>query len=62
MMLLQTSRLASISILSITYGQNDLLEWAPVANEHLKEGGMTVEAMCAAAVEYSDNTAANLLL
>jgi beta-lactamase class A len=46
----------------ITYGKNDLLEWAPVAKEHLKEGGMTVEAMCAAAVEYSDNTAANLLL
>ena len=46
----------------ITYGENDLLEWAPVAKEHLKEGGMTVEAMCAAAVEYSDNTAANLLL
>jgi beta-lactamase class A len=46
----------------ITYGERDLLEWAPVAKEHLKEGGMTVEAMCAAAIEYSDNTAANLLL
>jgi beta-lactamase class A len=46
----------------ITYGENDLLEWAPVAKEHLKEGGMTVDAMCAAAVVYSDNTAANLLL
>lgn len=46
----------------ITYGESDLLEWAPVAKEHLKEGGMTVEAMCAAAVDYSDNTAANLLL
>ena len=46
----------------ITYGQNDLLEWAPVAQQHLKEGGMTVEAMCAAAIEYSDNTAANFLL
>ena len=46
----------------ITYGENDLLEWAPVAKQHLKEGGMTVEAMCAAAVDYSDNTAANLLL
>jgi beta-lactamase class A len=36
--------------------------YAPVARAHLNDGGMTVEALCAAAVEYSDNGAANLLL
>jgi beta-lactamase class A len=44
------------------YGQSDLLEYAPVAKEHVVEGSMTLEALCAAAVEMSDNTAANLLL
>jgi beta-lactamase class A len=46
----------------ITYGETDLLEYAPIAKEHVKEGAMTVAALCAAAIEYSDNTAANLLL
>ena len=46
----------------IAYGQVDLLEWAPVTKQHVKEGSMTVEALCSAAVEYSDNTAADLLL
>lgn len=46
----------------IAYSAADLLEYAPVTREHVAEGGMTVEALCAAATEYSDNTAANLLL
>ena len=41
---------------------SDLLDYAPVTRRHLKEGSMTVGALCAAAVEESDNTAANLLL
>ena len=45
----------------VRYGPKDLLEYAPVTKEHVGEG-MTVEALMAAAVEYSDNTAANLLL
>lgn len=44
------------------YRKADLLEYAPVAKAHLHEGGMTVEALCAAAVQESDNTAAVLLL
>lgn len=40
----------------------DLLEWAPVTKQHVQDENMTVDALCAAAVEYSDNTAANLLL
>jgi len=46
----------------IPYTKADLLEYAPVTKEHVNEGGMTLAALCAAAVEYSDNTAANLLL
>jgi len=46
----------------ISYTAADLLEWAPIAREHLREGSMTLDALCAAAIEYSDNTAGNLLL
>lgn len=47
---------------NIAYSSADLLEWAPVTKQHVQDGSMTVDALCAAAVEYSDNTAANLLL
>jgi beta-lactamase class A len=43
-------------------GQKEILEYAPVTKEHLKDGGMTLGALCAAAIEQSDNTAGNLLL
>ena len=46
----------------IRYGPADLLDWAPVTKEHVQQGNMTVDALCAAAIDYSDNTAANLLL
>ena len=46
----------------IPYTKADLLEYAPITREHVNEGGMTLAALCAAAVEHSDNTAANLLL
>jgi beta-lactamase class A len=46
----------------IPYGAADLLDYAPVTRAHVAEGGMTVDALTAAAVEQSDNTAANLLL
>jgi beta-lactamase class A len=46
----------------VTYGAKDILEYAPVTKEHLKDGGMTLGALCAAAIEQSDNTAGNLLL
>jgi beta-lactamase class A len=46
----------------VAYGQADLLEYAPIARQHVGEGAMPVSELCAAAIEYSDNTAANLLL
>ncbi len=46
----------------IAYGPEDLLEYAPVTRAHVAEGSMTVSDLCAAAMQVSDNTAANLLL
>ena len=46
----------------IPYTKADLLEYAPVTRAHVDEGGMTLDALCAAALQLSDNTAANLLL
>ena len=46
----------------VPYGTKEILEYAPVTKEHLKDGGMTLGALCAAAIEQSDNTAGNLLL
>jgi beta-lactamase class A len=46
----------------VPYGEAQLLGHAPVTRAHVKEGGMTLDALCAAAIEQSDNTAANLLL
>ena len=47
---------------TIAYGPNDLLEYAPIAKAHVAEGGMTLADLCAAAIDWSDNTAANLVL
>jgi len=46
----------------VAYGPSDLLEYAPVTRLHVGEGSMSIAALCAATLEQSDNTAANLLL
>jgi len=46
----------------IAYGPGDLLEYAPIARAHIAEGSMTLADLCAAAIDWSDNTAANLIL
>jgi beta-lactamase class A len=46
----------------VRYGEAQLLAYAPVTRAHVSEGGMTLEALCAAAIQQSDNTAGNLLL
>jgi beta-lactamase class A len=46
----------------IAYGPHDLLDYAPIAEAHVGEGGMTLADLCAAAIDWSDNTAANLVL
>lgn len=45
----------------IAYGPGDLLDYAPVTKAHAG-GGMTLGDLCAAAIDWSDNTAANLVL
>src|SRR6266550_1989125 len=45
----------------VPYGETDLLEYAPVTRAHVR-GGMTISELVSAAIRYSDNTAANLLL
>ena len=48
---------------AVHYGAADELPYyAPITRKHMAEGAMTLEALCAAAVDYSDNIAANLLL
>jgi hypothetical protein len=45
----------------IEYAQSDILKWAPVTSQHVADG-MSVAALCDAAITMSDNTAANLLV
>jgi beta-lactamase class A len=46
----------------LAYGPADLLEHSPVTSAHVSEGALSIRMLCEAAVEVSDNTAANLLL
>jgi beta-lactamase class A len=46
----------------IAYTSADLLDYAPTARAHVAEGAMSLNDLSIAAVELSDNTAANLLL
>jgi beta-lactamase class A len=45
----------------IKYQQSDLVTYSPITERYVKDG-MTVNALCAAAIQYSDNTASNLLM
>lgn len=45
----------------IVYTKSDLVsEWNPITKQHVTDG-MTIEELCAAAISYSDNSAANFL-
>ncbi|GGP27195.1 class A beta-lactamase [Silvimonas amylolytica] len=46
----------------VHYTHADLLSYAPITRAHVEAGQMTIAELCAAALQYSDNTAANLLL
>jgi beta-lactamase class A len=47
---------------TIPFGPSDLLDYAPITKAHAAEGGMSLADLCAAAIDWSDNTAANLVL
>lgn len=46
----------------ISFGKDDILDHAPVVKQNRKRGRMTMSELAQAAVEVSDNSAANLLL
>jgi beta-lactamase class A len=46
----------------IAFSQADLLPYSPVTTARVGEGGLTLEELCAAMIEVSDNTAANLVV
>ncbi|MEU8513969.1 class A beta-lactamase [Kitasatospora sp. NPDC048722] len=45
----------------VAYRQEDVLSWAPITSQHVATG-MKVRDLAAAAIQYSDNTAANLVI
>lgn len=45
----------------VRYGARDLVTYSPITEKHVADG-MTVGALCEAAIALSDNTAGNLLL
>ncbi len=46
----------------VVFGDQVLLDYAPVTRLHAGEPGMSIDELCEATVTVSDNTAANLLL
>ncbi|WP_376699472.1 MULTISPECIES: SGM family class A beta-lactamase [Sphingobium] len=46
----------------VSFTKDDVLPYAPVVKQNLKRGRLSMEELAAAAVEVSDNSAANLLL
>ncbi len=46
----------------LQFSKSDLLSWAPVTEENVGKGRMTIAALAQAAQEMSDGTAANLLI
>ncbi|HLX00834.1 MAG TPA: class A beta-lactamase [Trinickia sp.] len=45
----------------VMYAEQDLVNYSPITKPHVASG-MTVAELCAAAIDYSDNTAGNLLM
>jgi len=46
----------------IRFKASDLVAYSPITKPHVGGAGMSLGELCAAAIAYSDNTAANLLL
>lgn len=46
----------------LPYSDADLLDWAPVTSVHVGQGGLSIRVLAQAAQEFSDGTAANLLV
>jgi beta-lactamase class A len=59
--LARSTQVADLMQQRIHYTQHDLAHYSPITGQHLSDG-MTVAELCAAALQYSDNTAGNLLM
>ncbi|MNO87613.1 Beta-lactamase [compost metagenome] len=59
--LARSSQVAGLLQQTLPYTQSDMVTYSPITAKHLATG-MTVAELCAAAIQYSDNTAANLLM
>ncbi len=46
----------------IRFAASDVIDNSPITKDHSGGNGMTLAELCAAALDYSDNTAANLIL
>ncbi|MQT12797.1 class A beta-lactamase [Segnochrobactrum spirostomi] len=46
----------------VIFHEDDVVEGSPATQGHVRPPGLTLAEICAAATEYSDNTAANLML
>ena len=46
----------------LAFGANEILAYSPAEARHPRGGSLTVAELCTAAIESSDNTAANLLM
>ncbi len=46
---------------TVAYSAGEVLDYSPITATHVATG-MSIRDLCAAAIEYSDNTAANLIL
>lgn len=57
----RSKQVAGLMQQRIHYTQSDLVTYSPMTEKHV-EDGMTVAELCAAAMQYSDNTASNLLM
>lgn len=58
-LVLQRRSLAELETV-VRYSSRDLVDYSPITEQHV-DSGMTLRAVCDAAVRYSDNTAGNLL-
>ena len=59
--LTQSTQNAGLLQRRIRYTQKDMVNYSPVSSKHVADG-MTVGQLCRAALQYSDNTAANMLI
>ena len=60
-MLKMSTQQAGLMQQVLSYRQSDLVDYSPITEQHVGVG-MNVAKLCAAALQYSDNTAANLLI